>query len=386
MVEEIIYGDSIGAKVAYGKQADETVTSIRVDADGQLIISNPQVIVASAPVHYERDVVWSAKPVAVAADRYILLSPNAMTVNINGAGYVLGSQIELDLSLEATWDQVVTDYRVAANRAGKDFYIYACIPSSGSTPDILISANATYPTGYTADNTRKVGGFHCECVDIGTIAGHSLTGYLAGDVIPLSVWDLKHRSVGMQAGMRYDDWAKIWVGIYMNSGTGVDTASVYGAVVTDTRNWMDFVDDLAVVGCRLPTDAEFQIFARGSNKETNIVGSADPVTAGGYLDTAGRRMVSDGGDEGCCGQWYQWLQTPSARLDDGTAAGWYNLPGADGSFYTYGDNKYGNTVLLAGGNWAPGTHCGSRCRYANIVRRYTASAFAGRAVAESKET
>ena len=39
----------------------------------------------------------------------------------------------------------------------------------------------------------KLGGFHCLCVDVGTISGHALTNYIAGDILPRSCWDLKHK-------------------------------------------------------------------------------------------------------------------------------------------------------------------------------------------------
>jgi hypothetical protein len=68
---------------------------------------------------------------------------------------------ELDLNTAANWDTVTpTDYTVAATRAGKDFYIYACI-QTGTVPKILLSATATAPSGYTTTNSRKIGGFHC---------------------------------------------------------------------------------------------------------------------------------------------------------------------------------------------------------------------------------
>ena len=48
---------------------------------------------------------------------------------------------------------------------GTDYYIYCCDPTNGSdTVDrdevFVISKNSTYPSGYTADNSRKIGGFH----------------------------------------------------------------------------------------------------------------------------------------------------------------------------------------------------------------------------------
>jgi len=323
-LQEVIYNNKIGAKVAYGKTSGGVLTPIRVTSDGELEISNIQAILASAPNYYERSRMWRNKGSDSAADRRTLVSPDQLSVNINDVGYFLPAAVELDLNTAASWDTLTpVDYTVAANRAGKDFYIYACQPVSGTVPVIKLSAAATYPTGYTADTSRKIGGFHCECVDVGTISGHALTGYLAGDIIPRSCWDLKHRSSGLQAGMVWAgktdfdsiNLAPIWTMIYLASVTGTNTTSAYGGVITDTRNWMDFVDDFAAIGCRMLEDDEFQAIATGSNEETNIAGSADPVTTGGHSDTAGRRMISNIGCEDCCGAMWQWLRTQSYRYD-----------------------------------------------------------------------
>ena len=115
--------------------------------------------------------------------------------------------------------------------------------------------------------------------------------------------------------MTYDEATNLWVDIYLASGTGDSTASANGATISDTRNWMDFVDDFHAVGKLLLSDTEFQSIAAGSNEETNITGSADPVTTGGHVDTAGRRMISNIGCEDCCGAMYQWLRTSSMRAD-----------------------------------------------------------------------
>ncbi len=347
------------------------------------------------PILYHRDIKWANKGDSVAADRRTLLTPNEMVVVINGTPYRLTSQSELDINAtsggvtgDGFWDQIGTDYRVAANRAGKDFYTYAVDPSSGSVPDIILSANSTVPDGYTANTSRKIGGFHCLCVSAGTISGHPLTGYLQGDILPRTVWDLIFRASNINGlttndGMFYEVGTNIWVGIYLPSGTGSNTSSTYGATITDTRNWMDFNDDFATLGVRSLHDHESQSAAAGSNEETNIAGSTDPGITGGHLDTASRRMISNGGGEDFCGVMNQWLLTPSARLDDGIAAGWYDLPGNMGSFYTYGDNKYGNTVLTAGGNWSYGANAGSRCRNAADSRWKASVAIGGRFAAES---
>jgi hypothetical protein len=205
--------------------------------------------------------------------------------------------------------------------------------------------------------------------------------------------------------MAYDDRQDLWVDIYLTSGTGDTTASAHGATISDDRDWMDFVDDLGAVGKRLLDDHEFQVAARGSNAETNIQGSSDPVITGGYVDEAGRRMISDIGLEGMCGQMYQWLITQGYQADnfthshtvdtttsnaseptssDDAAPGfeWYNLPGSQGSIYRQGG--YGDVKLLAGGCWYLGSRCGPRCRCAYYGRWYTYTAIGSRGFARSQ--
>ena len=311
---------------------------------------------------YWADTSFYAKTVGAAADRYIVLSPNAMQIDIGGSSYVLTSQATINLSLEATWDTISgTDYRTAANRAGKDFYIYAVHPVSGLIPSFKISANSTVPSGYSASTSRKLGGFHCLCVAAGTISSHPASGYLAGDIIPNSVWDLKFRSSGLQAGMAYVNLINKWVFIYLQSGTSTTTASINGATITDTRMWYDHCDDVAAVGCFLPTDSQFQIFAEGSNQGTNINGGGDPVTTGGHVDsTTTRRMISNFFLEDCCGVLSQWLQDHAYQPGSGSA-GWKNVVGGTkGQIYLLADNA--EVRVSAGGDWANGVNAGSRSR------------------------
>jgi hypothetical protein len=225
---------------------------------------------------------FAAKTVSVAADRYKLLSPADGAIKIAGTTYYWPTQQTLDLSQAATWDTTGgTDYRTAANRAGKDFYVYACAPGAGvTTPIFLVSANASAPSGYTTANSRQVGGFHGICVDYGTISNHPLTGYLTGDILPTSVWDLKHRPFASPAGMAYSALADWWFDIYPPSGTGASTASAFAATVTVSLKWSDTCDAFAAVGKSLCDDALFFIASAGSNAQTNIWGSQAPVKTG----------------------------------------------------------------------------------------------------------
>jgi len=218
----------------------------------------------------------------------------------------------------ATGVDLDTDLDTGSKAAGKDYFVYAV--TNGSSLSFKISLESTYPSGYDATNSRKLGGFHTLCADVGTISGHTLTGYVNKDILPQSIWDLKHRAgCGNNAGMAYDPKSGLWIDIYLTSGTGANTASISGGTISDNRDWNSFVDDGGAVGKQLLDDGEFQLAAEGSNMQTNIAGSTDPVTTGGHSDTAGRRMISNIGLEDCCGAMYQWLRDQSYRWDsDGT--------------------------------------------------------------------
>lgn len=274
---------------------------------------------------------------------------------------------------------VSTDMDTGAISNGKDYYVYACDDSGVLV--FKISLASTYPAGFTADNSRKIGGFHTLCVAVGTISGHPLSDYAVSSILPASVWDLKHRPVSEPAGMVWSDEAQIWVDIYLTSGTGASTASAYGATISDTRNWMDFVDDFGAVKKQPLDDLEFQQIAMGSNEEANINGTADPVTTGGHDDTAGRRMISNIGCEDCCGAIWQWLRDQSYRVDGADLAAveawaWYALPGSKGSLYRQG--SIGDAKLLAGAAWGDGAYSGSRVRSTRYYRWAEVSYIGGR--------
>jgi len=143
--------------------------------------------------------------------------------------------------------------------------------------------------------------------------------------------------------MVYSEAANIWVDIYLMSGTAASSASAYSATITDTRDWMSFVDDLGAVGKQLLDDGEFQAIAAGGNEETNIAGSADPVTTGGHSDTVGRRMISNVGVEDAAGAMYQWLRDQSYRFDGGSIG---MVAAAETTAVTYDATPGGNQIYL----------------------------------------
>lgn len=313
----------------------------------------------------------------------VVVNPDAYTIPllIGAHWHVMTAAVDVDS---------VDDLDTGALAAGTDYYVYAC--TDGTTLSFKVSANATNPTGFDANHSRKIGGFHTLCVAVGTISGHTLTGYAQKDILPASIWDLKHRAKNLvNVGLVYDSKIQKWVDIYLASGTGASTTSVNGGTISDTRNWMDFVDDGLAVGKRLLTDTEFTSIATGSNEETNITGGADPGTTSGHVDTAGRRMISNIGCEDCCGVVWQWLQDQSYYYYGATPY-YGNLPGGKGSTYTQfaadpgatevdNSDTGGDVKLIAGGSWSHAAYAGSRSRntvyyrwhaHANLGARFAA--------------
>lgn len=324
------------------------------------------LIIANTPNYYKRPSLFTVSKTTVTI-------PKNTQVRVGDKGFQNLADVTLELS-------TVGD---AATRKGKDVYIYACQPSTNTTePVYVLSLNSTVPTGYTAETSRKIGGFHCLCASVGTISGHTLSGYVAGDILPLSKWDLLHRPVSAPEGMVWLEGISKWVDIYLPSWNGTRFVSAYGGVISDGAsspafNGERFVEYAGLVGKRPCYRNEFMVFAKGSNEGTNITGSADPNTTGGHVDTAGRRMVSNYGIEDCCGVIWQW----GADLFE-------NYPGSawnSANFYldgyawqtksvyneSFDSQSYGSCSGLLrrvrlGASWDASSNCGSRsdaCAY-----------------------
>ena len=299
------------------------------------------------PVYYNRDQLFYSNKTNITI-------PKNLKINIDGGCYISTINKVLQLSTVDT----------PQNLAGKDVYIYACKPQdiSSTEPIFVLSLNSTVPTGYTASSSRKIGGFHCLCADVGTIDGHTLSGYVTGDILPATRWDLLHRPKGEPEGFAYEELTDCWIAIYLPSWDGTKLVSVYNGVIADgtsTKKWHGeaFYEQFAKQGMRLVWRHEFQMGAKGSNEQTNIQSSSDPNTTGGHVDTAGRRMISNIGLEDCCGVLWQFA------MDLGFAggSGWTN------SVYnsSIDDRSYGQTYgtlyrLLLGACWDSGGFSGSR--------------------------
>lgn len=281
------------------------------------------------------------------------------------------------------------------DRAGKDVYIWV-YKDADSDPTIGFSLSSTTYNGSAGE--KLIGGFHCLCADVGTISGHSLSGYKKGDIIPNSIWTLSHRPVSDPEGMVWVPEINKWVDIYLPSWDGSKLISKYQGVIADgasspSFNGSKFAEYAALAKKELISYDEFTVVAKGSNEGTFINGVSDPNTAGGHFDTAGRRMISNYGLEDCCGVLWQWSRTlfEGGATSPTTSSAWRNNAGeatyTEGSMRYYLDNygwykesvynpafdsqQYGSCLGLLrrarlGGSWGDGSDCGSRavhCAY-----------------------
>lgn len=305
---------------------------------------------------------WQKVVQTVDYGREQLFTPNKTSITVHS-----GTQVVINEQLYTSTNDTTLQLSSAgqpSELAGKDAYIYACQPTdvSSTEPVFVLSLNSTVPTGYSADNSRKIGGFHCLCLDVGTISGHTLSGYITGDILPASVWDLIHRPKCKQGGMIYLDLTDTWHTIYGLSWDGTNLVSVYNGIWADgtsSKKWHGeaTLEQLERQNMRLDWRHEFQMYAKGSNEQTSIKGSTDPNTTGGHTDTAGRRMISNYGAEDCCGVLWQW--TMDLGFADGS--GWndsvYNSQVDDRSY----GRSYGTLFRLrVGGRWGRSSGCGSR--------------------------
>lgn len=243
---------------------------------------------------------------------------------------------------------------------GKDYSIFL-VPDDTDGIAVKISLNKTAPVGYTPEDTRRIGGFHTECVDVGTIANHPMSGWLAGDIIPSSVWTLWHRpAIASPSGMYYHKLLDGWRPIYVQSGTMENTTFEYNATVTRSRSGWDHEIDLGLVGLEYATSTQFTIASLGVQPLKAVMGKAEAscTRAGGWKDETGRRMITNEGEESTCGGLWEILRDFSACGGSNWATSGANTltsPRQWGTIYR----------LMGGGTWANSGFCGPSSRFGN---------------------
>lgn len=323
------------------------------------------------PVYYNRDQLFYSNKTNITI-------PKNLKINIDGECYISTINKVLQLSTVDT----------PQNLSGKDVYIYACKPQdiSSTEPIFVLSLNSTVPTGYTASSSRKIGGFHCLCADVGTIDGHTLSGYVTGDILPASIWDLLHRPKGDSEGLAYDELTDCWFAIYQLSWDGTKLVSVYNGVIADgtsAKKWHGeaFIEQLMNQKMRLPWRHEFQMAAKGSNEGTSIKRAADPNTTGGHVDSNNRRMISNIGLEDCCGCSWQCAM----NLGFAGGSGWNDsVYNSSVDSQRYG-RSYGTLYrLLLGAGWLSSSNSGSRAVSCGDSSSFTGPDCSARGVSEPR--
>ena len=350
------------------KNIVRSVNNSVADDDGNVtLLFDILDYVAQVPEYYTRPSLYTVSKKSITI-------PKGLRVRIGDKGYESVSTTTLSTTS-------------LGSLAAKDVYIYACAPITLSTePIFVLSLNSTVPSGYTAENSRKIGGFHCLCADVGTISGHTLSGYVAGDILPASAWDLIHRPRCSPEAMVYCDKVDFWVDIYLNSWDGNKLVSVYKGVTADGTSTKKFhgelfVDELAKLNKRLPPRRVFQAIMKGSNERTNVKGSTDVNTTGGNVDTAGRRMISNYGCEDGCGFLWQW----SDELGFAGGGGWTNSVYDSRVDSANFGQTYGTLYRAGlGGGWGDGGSCGSRSVGCDHSSADVYAYFGGRGACEPK--
>jgi formylglycine-generating enzyme required for sulfatase activity len=292
---------------------------------------------------------------------------------------------------------------------GTDYYVY--LVDDGSSGLLVLSANASYPAGQTANNSRKIGGFHfghIRCTNDkfapvspnGTVFGADGVGWqqnVITGIVPNSVWDLQNRPLCSPEGMALV--GNIWVDIYPSSVAEAITfegptnglyvangklQSKYGLVPTtgsEGLNWYNFQELAARSGKRLLSYGEWVRGAYGnpggqdaaddygwtktSNGGRSRVGCQ--VNGSGVYDPTSvvkRFAISAHNLVDCVGNVYEWVDETSIFDNGSTTGAWNDVLGADkGQIYEYTPN--GLHAFICGGYWGNGVHCGGRSVYLN---------------------
>ena len=280
----------------------------------------------------------------------------------------------------------------SAFAVGNDYYVYICDSRLDAEDEkYVISLNSTYPNGWNASNSRKIGGFHygrCRKVDdnlqpvnsSGVIFGTGWESAVSNGILPRSVWTLGHRPKCNPEGMVYLGGGT-WIDIYLSSDDGAyGLKSEYNCAPmtgTEGMNWYTFAERLMKSGKRMPDYSEFCTYAFGSPQGLDDANTnAWSATSNTGRGTTGSvvNAVSAVGCVDAVGRVWEWLNDLITRAEHATNAtyhaseawGWdltsplktgatqYDV----GNIYQY---YYASlAALIAGGSWAYGAFAGAR--------------------------
>jgi len=349
--------------------ANRLVTQVASqNSDLAAILANMHLNPKNAIVEYKSATVVTVK------------GSNVMGFALNGKWWVLDTDFDLDLD---------ADLDTGAKAHGTDYYVYLC-DNAGSLVGLL-SAATTFPDGYDADTSRKIGGFHygrVRSVDANWIPQDSSNGsYGAGweddvssAILSNSVWDLKNRPTCTPEGMA--KVGGIWVDIYLasvddaislSSGklSAGTTKSVYNAnplTGTESLNWYHCNELAKRTGKRMLSLAEWLQAAEGSpeaNADDNTDAWSDTDNTARNPTGTVANAVSAYNICDCAGNVNEWL---NEFLHDPTATtgAWQDPMTGQGVGQLYMYSATGLHAVIAGGHWNDGVIAGSRCVDVNL--------------------
>ena len=284
---------------------------------------------------------------------------------------------------ETTLGSANFDATVSAFEVGQDYCVYICDPTDGDDTDFTsevyrISKNTTYPNGYTANNSRKIGGFHygkvravnAQGVPIssgGTAMGSGWKTNVSNGILPNSVWTILNRPTCDPTGMvRVGDF---WADIYLNSDNGSNglksAKGVNPITGTEGLNWYIANEKANRVGKRLPSYAEWCQMAYGSPQGedgNNTYAWSKTSNTARTLTGAVDYAVSAHNLRDCVGNVWEWVD--ELMLDPTASSwGWQTPMSSDGVGDIYMPSATALHALVCGGYWGDGAHGGSRAAY-----------------------
>ena len=303
----------------------------------------------------------------------------------------------------------------AAFAVGSDYYVYICDSRQDAQDEqYIISLNSTYPSGWNASNSRKIGGFHygrCRKINdnmqpvnsSGAIFGTGWESAVSNGILPRSVWTLGHRPKCSPEGMVYLGGGT-WVDIYLNSDDGAQgLKSEYNCAPmtgTEGMNWYTFTERLMKSGKRMPDYSEFCAYAFGSPQGLDGANTnAWTATTNTGRGTTGSvvNAVSAVGCVDAVGRVWEWLNDLITRAEHATNAeyhptaawGWdKKSPLRDnatkydvGNIYQY--YAYSLAALVAGGSWGIGVRAGARAVGCDVYPWYVNTSLGVRGACDS---
>lgn len=263
---------------------------------------------------------------------------------------------------------------------GSDYYVYICDPGDGTSDEkIVVSLNATFPTGYTAKNSRKIGGFHygyyrqvdAEGMPINSTAGQWGTGWetaVALGIIDASIWTVEFRPVCSPEGMVYIGGG-LWVDIYEASDDGAGGAqSKFGVTPlsgANGENWYTLNERALVSGKKLISYFDWCKAAFGAPQGDTSGNYCVSAASGKQATGSNKFAVSNVGCKDCAGNLWEITNEMNSYASYETLTwAWRNVFTTDyttiSKGYLYASNGYGLVMFVVGGCYGDGKCCGSR--------------------------